>query len=137
MNSLLDKIPKLTRKESVRAQKRNRKYRSKNRKWAKKILKQGHFLVCGTSSLCLDCNTEYYGSRLCCGKCFPSNVLKGLIYGVHQVTKVGDGIRKAVAHESRFLSSNDLYERLKAGQRFFEVSGREEITLMMFVDNAG
>lgn len=46
-------------------------------------------------------------------------------------------MRKAVAHESRFLSSNDLYERLKAGQRFFEVSGREEITVMMFVDCAG
>lgn len=130
-------LPKKSRKDSMRAQKRNRKYRSKNRKWANKVLKQGHYLVCGTSTLCLDCGTEYYSSRFCCGSCFPNSVVKGIIYGVHQVTKVGDGRRNPVAQEGKFLSGNDLLNRLNAGERFFEVSDRKEITHLMFVDKAG
>lgn len=134
MNGLLDKIPKMTRKESVRAQKRNRKYRSKNRKWANKILKQGHYLICGTSTKCQDCGVEYSYSRIICGSCFPNNVVKGLIHGVHQVIKVGDGRRNPVAQEGKFLSGSDLFARVKAGERFFEVSDRVEITTSMFTE---
>ncbi|WP_151765835.1 hypothetical protein [Acinetobacter colistiniresistens] len=123
-------FPKLTKRDKVRAAKRRRKYNSKYRKWALRILSEGHILVCGTSTLCLDCGSKNYAVRLGCSCWNPEDKdAKGVIHGVDLVVEVGKGIKTPLAKKTQFLSLFDMKNKMKNNERFYDLSERKEILL--------
>lgn len=123
-------FPKQTKKDKVRAAKRRRKRNSKSRKWALRVIKDGHNLICGTSTLCLDCGKKNYAVRLGCSCWNPENKnAKGVVHGVELVTVVGKGIKTPLAKETEFMSFIDFKTKLQNKNKFFDLLNKEEILL--------
>lgn len=121
-------FPKLTKRDKVRSAKRRRKYNSKNRKWAVRIQKNGYHLLCGTSTLCLDCGHANDNTRLGCSCWTPDKVnMKGVVYGVNKVIEIGTGIKTPMAKDTSFISFEKLKEMIENKERFFDLSSKEEI----------
>lgn len=130
LEEIFAKIPKPTKKQKYRNRKRVRKFACRVKKWAKRT---GCYVVSSGNTLCLDCGELAFGHRLGCRCMKPGQLSKGVSYGASLSTgEIGRGRRKPLIQESDFISYRDLFKRLQAGDRFFDISERRELTCRDF-----
>lgn len=134
LSEFADTQKKRTRKNIAEHQKKRRKMCTKRRKWANKMLKRGYFITLGDYTKCLDCGKLEYNIRLGCS-CWQSGQqnLLGVTYGIALNTgKIGNGRKYPFVQQSEFLSNLDLINRLKKGDRFFDIADKQEQLLNQY-----
>lgn len=132
LEELFKKIPKPKKKAQVKSLK-------KMRKWVLKIHKfnqrKGCYVVSTGDVKCLDCGLVNFGHRMGCTDCSRDlkNVKKGVVWGAALNTgPIGKARGQPIIQEHVFITYKDLHERLKAGDRFYGVSEKTELTLKHF-----
>lgn len=81
---------------------------------------------------CLDCGWENYGHRLGCGKCDLKDMKLGVVYGAYVNTgKLNKG-KGPLLDQTEFVKYADLLKRIEAGQRFYDIGLKAELTVKNF-----
>lgn len=123
LEQLFNKIKKPSKKIHLRSLKRVRKSRLKMVKFSQQ--KDCYVLATGYSK-CLDCAVVIGLNRMICNDCFKGQKIdKGVQYGVLiaqcKITK--NRFKAPVPFESPFVSYQEIYKRIIAGDRFIDVNG--------------
>ena len=126
---IFDKIPKPKKRQVWKSQKQQRKLKIRARKW----FKRGLFIVSTGDTKCLDCGRINFGHRLGCNCMPPVEQKEGVVYGGALNTgELGDGRMQPTIQTSEFITYKELYKRIIAGNRFYDISNRVELTAKHF-----
>lgn len=126
LEDIFAKIPKPKKERNYHHRKQARKFRCRLRKWVKRT---GCYVVSTGVTHCRDCGQDAYGHRLGCRCMKVGQPSQGVAWGASLNTgEIGNGRETPLIQESAFISYRDLYRRLVAGDRFFDVSDRRELT---------
>lgn len=134
-NSGLEALfPQLSQEEQKAARIQRKDYCLKGYIQNQKLIDKGFTLLGGKTTQCLDCQAEQYEFRLgcACHSNLKGKNIKGIVHGFSLITKLGDGLENPVVNESIFISLKELIERMKNGERFFDVILRKELFLKDF-----
>lgn len=126
LNDFISKFPKVTKKQMYKSQKRLFKFRRRLKKWVKR---SGCYVVSSGNTKCLECGKIEYMHRFGC-KCMEiGKPHKGVVYGAALNTGAIGGKSKfdPIISESDFISYKDIYQRIKNGDRFIDLSCRKEL----------
>lgn len=133
LESLLAKFPKISKKSQTRILKKSRKFKLRVAKFSRR---DGCYVVSTGNVKCLDCGFENVGHRLGCTECRAIGGLdgkRGVIYGATLNTgKINKDRVKPLIEQHEFITYHDLFNRIKAGDRFFDIGLRAELTVKHF-----
>lgn len=133
-NGLEALFPQLSQEEQNAARIQRKDYCLKGYTANQKLINDGFTLLGGQTTKCLDCQLEQYEHRLgcICHSNLNEKDIQGVLYGFSLITKLGDGFDNPVVHESIFIDLKALIERIKNGERFYDVILRKELFLSDF-----
>lgn len=123
------RFPQLSEEEQKSVRIHRKDYCFKGYIQNQKLINDGFTLLGGPTTKCLDCQLEQYELRLGCA-ChlnLNKNNIQGVLHGFSLITKLGNGFDNPVVDESIFIDIKALLERMKNGERFFDVILRKEI----------
>lgn len=132
LEELFKNIPKPKKKAQVKSVKSMRKWILRIDKFNRR---KGCYVVSTGSVKCLDCGLVNYGHRMGCTECSRdlNNVKKGVVWGACLNTgDIGKARRQPILQAYDFISYKDLHKRLVAGDRFYDVGYKTELTVKNF-----
>lgn len=130
LKDILASFPKPQKK----VMEKNRKIlRKKALRIAKFDRRNDCYAISTQQTKCLDCGHENYGHRLGCGQCRIEGMKLGVVWGACINTgPIGKDRHTPTISTHEFVSYKDLYKRIVAGERFFDISSETELTVKNF-----